>query len=108
VKEWKAVEEDNRQLVTVELLSRLDGKVTLEVHTERAAPAEAFEIAGMEAATAYGIHALDVIRESGTVAVKQGSDLTLTVEEQTGLLRIDESEVDAQLKRPGALYFKYY
>lgn len=108
VKEWKAVDEDNRQLVTVELLSRLDGKVTLEVHTERAAPAEAFDIAGMEGATANGIHALDVIRESGTVALKQGSDLTLTVEEQTGLLRIDESEVDATLKRPGALYFKYY
>ena len=108
VKEWKAVEEENRQVVNVELLSRLDGKVTLEVHTERAAPAEAFDVAGMEGTTAHGIHALNVIRESGTVAVKQGSDLTLTVEEQTGLLRIDDSEVDAHLKRPGALYFKYY
>lgn len=108
VKEWKAVDEDNRQVVSVELLSRLDGKVTLEVHTERAAPAEAFEVAGLDGATANGIHALNVIRESGTIAVKQGSDLTLTVEEQTGLLRIDESEVDAKLKRPGALYFKYY
>jgi hypothetical protein len=108
VKEWKAVDEENRQVVTVELLSRLDGKVTLEVHTERAAPVEAFEVAGQQGTTAFGIHALDVIRESGTVAVKQGSDLTLTVEEQTGLLRIDESEVDAKLKRPGALYFKFY
>ncbi|MEK6259071.1 MAG: hypothetical protein AABP62_10695 [Planctomycetota bacterium] len=108
VKEWKAVEEENRQVVTVELLSRLDGKVTIEVHTEQSAPTEAFDVAGMEAAAAYGIHALDVIRESGTVAVKQGSDLTLTVEEQKGLLRIDESEVDAKLKRPGALYYKFY
>ncbi len=108
VKEWKAVDEANRQVVTVELLSRLDGKVTLEVHTERAAPVEAFDVAGLEGATAHGIHAMDVIRESGTVAVKQGSDLTLTVEEQTGLLRTDDGEVDAKLKRPGALYFKYY
>lgn len=108
VKEWKAVEEDNRQLVTVDLLSRLDGKLTLEVHTEQAAPAEAFDVAGMEGTTAFGIHALDVIRESGTVALKQGSDLTLTVEEQTGLLRTDDSEIDARLKRPGGLYFKYY
>ncbi len=108
VKEWKAVDEENRQVVTVELLSRLDGKVTLEVHTEQSASTEAFDVAGMEAAAAYGIHALDVIRESGTVAVKQGSDLTLTVEEQKGLLRIDESEVDAKLKRPGALYYKFY
>ena len=108
VKEWKAVEEDNRQVVSVELLSRLDGKVTLEVHTERAAPVEAFEIAGMQGTTSYGIHALNVIRESGTIAVKQGSDLTITVEDQTGLSRIDEGEVDAKLKRPGGLYFKYY
>lgn len=108
VKEWKAVDEENRQVVTVELLSRLDGKVTVEVHTERAAPAEAFDVAGMEGATSNGIHALDVIRESGAVAVKQGSDLTLTVEEQTGLLRTDDGEVDGRLKRPGALYFKYY
>lgn len=108
VKEWKAVEEENRQLVTVELLSRLDGKVTLEVHTERASPTEAFDVAGMQGAAAHGIHALDVIRESGVVAVKQGSDLTLTIEEQTGLLRTDDVEVDARLKRPGAMYFKYY
>lgn len=108
VKQWKAVDEENRQVVTVELLSRLDGKVTLEVHTERAAPPDAFDIAGLDGATANGIHALDVIRESGTIAIKQGSDLTLTVEEQSGVLRIDEAEVDAKLKRPGALYFKYY
>lgn len=108
VKEWKAVDEDSRQLVSVELLSRLDGKVTLEVHTERAAPDEAFDAAGMEGMSALGIHALNVIRESGTIAVKQGSDLTLTVEEQSGLQRIDESEVDAAIKRAGALYFKYY
>ncbi len=108
VKEWKAVEEANRQVVTVELLSRLDGKVTLEVHTEQSSPTEAFDVAGTDGAAAYGIHALDVIRESGTVAVKQGSDLTLTVEEQTGVLRIDEGEVDQKLKRPGALYYKFY
>ena len=108
VKEWKAVEEENRQVVTVELLSRLDGKVTLEVHTEQSSPTEAFDVAGTDGDAAYGIHALDVIRESGTVAVKQGSDLTLTVEEQTGVLRIDEGEVDQKLKRPGALYYKFY
>lgn len=108
VKEWKAVEEDSRQVVSVELLGRAEGKVTLEVHTERAAPVEAFDVAGQEGATAYGIHAMDVIRESGTIAVKSGSDLTLTVEEQQGLSRVDENEIDAKIRRPGALYYKYY
>lgn len=108
VKEWKAADGEGRQTVTVELLSRVDGKVTLEVHTERTAPTEAFEAAGQVGETSFGIHALDVIRESGSIAVKHGSDLTLTVEDQAGLHRIDEGEVDARIKRPGALYFKYY
>ncbi len=108
VKEWKPVDEDGRQIVSVELLGRAEGKVTLEVHTERAATAEPFDVAGQDATTTYGVHAMDVIRESGVVSVKSGSDLTLTVEEQRGLLRIDESEIDAKLKRPGALYYRYY
>ena len=108
VKEWKAVEEDDRQVVTVEMLGRVDGKVTLEVHTEQATTSEAFDVAGQEGTSAYGIHALDVIRESGAIAVKPANDLTLTVEEQRGLLRIDEVEIDPKLKRPGALYYKYY
>jgi hypothetical protein len=108
VKEWKAVDEDNRQVVSVELLSRAEGKVTLEVHTERAAPTDGFDVAGQEGTTAFGIHAMDVIRESGTLAVRSSTDLTLTVEEQQGLLRVDESEIDPKIRRPGALYYKYY
>ena len=108
VKDWKAVDEDNRQVVGVEMLGRAEGKVTLEVHTERAAPVDAFDVAGQEGTTAFGIHAMDVIRESGTISVKAASDLTLTVEEQKGLLRVDEGEIDPKLRRPGALYYKYY
>ena len=108
VKEWKGVEEEERQVVTVELLGRAEGKVTLEVHTERAAPVEAFDVAGQEGAAAFGIHAMEVIRESGTISVKGGSDLTLTVEEQKGLLRVDEAEIDPRIRRPAALYYKYY
>lgn len=108
VKEWKATEEDSRQVVNVELLGRAEGKVTLEVHTERAAPAEAFDVAGQEGVTSYGIHALEVIRESGSIAVRSGNDLTLTVEEQQGLSRVDETEIDAKIRRAGALYYRYY
>lgn len=108
VKEWKAVEEENRQVVTVELLGRADGKVTLEIHTERALTGDPFDVVGIDGNTVLGVHATDVIRESGTVAVKTSPDLTLTVEDQKGLLRIDESEVDSKLKRPGASYYKFF
>ena len=36
-------------------LGRVDGKVTLEVHTERAAPVEAFDVAGQDGATTFGV-----------------------------------------------------
>lgn len=108
VKEWNASEEDDRQIVSVELLSRVEGKIVLEIHTERALPDDALDIAGQDGATAYGIHALDVIRESGAISVKSSSDLTLTVEEQRGLLRVDENDIDQKLRHPGSLYYKYY
>ena len=108
IKEWKAVDEDNRQVVTVELLSRADGKVQLGVHTERATPVEAFDVAGQDGTTAFGMHAIDVIRESGQIAVKSGNELTLTVEEQRGLLRVAEGDVDSKIRRPGAVYYNYY
>ena len=108
VKEWNAVDEANRQVVTVDLVKRVERKLTLEIHTEMTAPVGAFDVAGQEATTAFGIHALDVIRESGTIAVKQTPDLTLTVAEQQGLSRIDAEDVDAKLKRPGSLYYKFY
>lgn len=108
VKAWHAAEEGQRQIVSVEMLGRVDGHLNLEVHTERAAPTDAFDVIGINDDTTSGIHALDVLRESGTIGIKSGNDVTLTVDEQRGLLRVDENEVDAKLKRPGAIYFKYY
>jgi hypothetical protein len=108
VKKWNSSEEEDRQVVTVEMLSRVDDKLTLEVHTERAIPAGAFDVAGMEGSSAFGIHALDVNRESGEIAVRSDSDLPLTVEEQRGLSRVDEDEIDPSLKREGAQYYKFY
>lgn len=108
VKEWTVAEEEGRQVVTVELLSRQSGKVPLEVHTEWPLTAEAFDAAGVAEANAYGIHLLDVLRESGQVAVRTGNDLLLNITMQQGLARIDESEADPRIKRPGASYFKFY
>ena len=108
VREWKATEEGDRQVVTVDLLGRVAGKVTIEVHTERAAPSDSFDVAGLNGNATFGIHALDVVRESGTIALQSGADTTLSVEEPRGLIRIDENEIDSKLKRPGAIYYKYY
>lgn len=108
VREWKVAEEANRQIVTVELVSRQGGKVPLEIHTERTVDADSFDVAGLDGETAHGIHLLDVLRESGQIALRSSADLTLNVTSQQGLSRIDEAEVDQRIKRPSASFYKFY
>lgn len=108
VKEWSVAEEAERQVVSVELLSRQSGKIPLQIHTEWPLTAEPFDATGKVDGTAYGIHLLDVLRESGQIAIRSGSDLVVNVTTQQGIARIDESEVDERIKRPGAAYFRFY
>ncbi len=109
VKGWKAADEATRQVVTIELLSGAKKALTLEVHTERPAPAEAFDVVGLnDNAPAAGIHALDVVREGGQLVVAKGADLLLNVEKLTGLTRIEEAEVAEHIRRPGSLAYKFY
>jgi len=109
VKGWKSADEANRQVITIELLSGAKKALTLEVHTERAAPAAAFDVVGLnDNAPAAGIHALDVVRESGQLVVAKGADLLLNVEKLAGLTRIEEAEVAEAIRRPGSLAYKFY
>lgn len=108
LKEWTVAEEENRQIVTATFLSRQSGRIPLEIHTEWALTAEPFEAAGLSEEGARGIHLVNVLRESGQIALRAATDLVLNVTQQMGLARIDESEVDARIKRPGAAYFKFY
>ncbi len=109
VKGWKAADEATRQVVTIDLLSGAKKALTLEVHTERPAPTEVFDVVGLnENAPAAGIHALDVVRESGQLVVTKGADLLLNIEKLTGLTRIEEAEVAEAIRRPGSLAYKFY
>lgn len=109
VKGWKAVAENNRQLLTVEFLSPISKGVTIEVHTESTTPSDAFSVAGIDEGSAvHGIHALDVVRENGQLIVSHAADISLAVERQHGLIRIDASEVPQSARRPNSLYYKFY
>ncbi len=109
VKSWKAADEANRQVVSIELLSGAKKGLTLEVHTERPAPPEVFDVIGQnDNVPTAGIHALDVVRESGQLVVSKGADLLLNVEKLAGLTRIEEAEVAEAIRRPGSLAYKFY
>lgn len=108
VKEWTIAEEADRQVLTVQFLSRQSGKVPLEVHTEWTLTGEPFDVFGLSGNAAYGIHLLDVLRENGQLAIRTANDLQLNIMTQQGLARIDESEVDSRLKKRGASYFRFF
>lgn len=109
LKSWKAVKEEKSQVVTVDLLGGDAKTIALEVLTERPVPEEALELAGIDDAGVYrGIHALGELRENGIVVVSQSADLSLAVQEQSGLVRIESAEVPEVLRRPETQFYKYY
>lgn len=109
VRGWKKADEENRQTVTVEFLSPVKDKVTIEVHTEREFAADAIDVAGRDDDGKYlGIHSVDAVRESGQITVVSASDLSLQFEEVKDLSRIEDDKVEALVREAGAASFKFY
>jgi hypothetical protein len=109
VKGWKTEDAAQHQIVTVELLSGVEKQLTVEVHTERKLPDGPFDVAGRtEAGESRGIHALDAVRESGQVVLRGGADLTLTLTEQQGVIRIEAGQVAERIRADRGLAFKFY
>lgn len=109
MKSWKAADEAGNQVITLDLLAAVTGAVAVEIHTERPATAEPFNVIGIdETGTATGIHSLGPVRENGLLVLGQAADLQLTVEQQQGLVRVESGEVSERLRRPESLYYKFY
>ena len=109
VRGWKKADEESRQTVTVEFLSPVKDKVTIEVHTEREFAADSIDVAGRDGDGKYlGIHSVDAVRESGQITVASASDISLQFEEMKELSRIEDDKVEAQVREAGAASFKFY
>jgi hypothetical protein len=129
IRSWRAVNESNRQLVSVDLLSPVSSfggsssggsnsgassssaskEITLDVHTERPLPADGFDVAGIDdKGRPYGIHAIDVVRESGELVLSHGAGMDVTVESEKGLVRLDSGEVPALFRKPDSSFYKFY
>lgn len=109
MKSWKAADEAGNQVITLDLLAAVTGSVAVEIHTERPATAEPFDVIGIdESGAASGIHSLGPVRENGLLVLGQAADLQLSVEQQQGLVRVESGEVSERLRRPESLYYKFY
>lgn len=106
---WTVAEEGENQIVTVKLPVAVKQQLQITVRTESKLPETEFAVAGLSAEkVAAGVHALDAVRESGQIAVRHSSDLTLNVVEQHGLVRIENEAADPKLAGPNAMLFKFY
>jgi hypothetical protein len=109
LKSWKAEPGEQHQIVEIELQAETESNLILEVHTQRKETGVPFEVCGLNPETeTWGIHALDAVRESGQLVIRHAADLSLTVNEQSGLIRVDAGALDAELRGDNALAFKFY
>ena len=109
VRAWKAVREANRQLVTVDLLSSVSKEVVVAVHTERPMPTDGFDVAGIdEQGHVFGVHAVDVLHESGRLIVAHREGLDVAAQSEKGVVRIDGSDVPTANRGPNSLFYKFY
>jgi hypothetical protein len=109
MKSWKSADEAGNQVITLDLLAGVTGSVAVEIHTERPATAEPFDVIGLdESGAATGIHSLGPVRENGLLVLSQAADLQLSIEQQQGLVRVESGEVSERLRRPESLYYKFY
>lgn len=109
LKGWQAAKDQAGQIITVELLPGKARTITVDVHTERPVPDATFSLAGVDPnGKVHGIHTMGAVRESGVIAVGHTSDITLPIEKQTGLVRIESTEIPEALRRRNGKFFKFY
>ncbi|MCA9016061.1 MAG: hypothetical protein KDA77_12080, partial [Planctomycetaceae bacterium] len=108
IKSWKVEKAADRQVIVVEFLNKLQDGALIQVHTEKEIPEEPFEILGLTDTATHGIHALDVIRESGQIAIDPGESMTFSVTNAEGVTRSEAAGMPAAIQRPNAVYYRFF
>ncbi|MCA9006644.1 MAG: hypothetical protein KDA70_15330, partial [Planctomycetaceae bacterium] len=108
IKSWKVEKKSDQQVVLIEFLNKLQSGASIQVHTEKEIPEEPFQILGKSDSATYGIHALDVIRESGQIAITPGESMTFTVTETSGVTRSETAGIPESIQRPDAVYYRFF
>tara|TARA_R110002095_G_scaffold81637_1_gene70948 strand:- start:120838 stop:124296 length:3459 start_codon:yes stop_codon:yes gene_type:complete len=108
IKSWKVEKAADRQVISVEFLNKLQDGAVIQVHTEKEIPEEPFEILGLTDSATHGIHALDVIRESGQIAIDPGESMTFSVTSMEGVTRSEATGIPASIQRTNAVYYRFF
>lgn len=108
IKSWKIEKTADKQIILVEFLNKLQNGALIQVHTEKEIPEEPFNILGLSETATSGIHALDVIRESGQIAIVPGESMTFSVTNTEGVTRSEVASVPKSIQRSNAVYYRFF
>ncbi|QDU07209.1 prepilin peptidase [Gimesia aquarii] len=108
IKSWEIEKTDNKQIIAVEFLNKLQNGALIQVNTEKDIPDEPFNILGLSETATSGIHALDVIRESGQIAIVPGESMTFSVTNTEGVTRSEVASIPKSIQRPNAVYYRFF
>lgn len=91
IRSWKAESVgESHQQIRIELLTPVTDRFVADIQTERTPEGDTLQLIGKsEGGQLQGIHAENVIRESGRLSVTSDSSLTTVVTSQSGVKRID-------------------
>ncbi|MEZ6059170.1 MAG: hypothetical protein R3C19_02295 [Planctomycetaceae bacterium] len=97
------------QQIRVELLTPATGRFQIDVQTERVPDGDTFQLVGKspDSGVLAGVHADSVVRESGRIAVSIDPSLTMLVQEQSGMKRIDAAATLKEASAPGAQAWEF-
>ncbi len=109
IKTWKVEKQEKQQVVLVEWLSPVKKEVTLEVQAESKLSDEPFSVAGIvDENETFGIHALGAVREAGQVTVSSVPSMSIGVEEQENLIRVNEATTAEVKTSKQRLAYKFF
>lgn len=109
IQDWKVEKRNGSQVVTIDLLQPATKQFSLELDAEEKLESNELVVGGITAeGKVLGIQPMDVVRVSGMLAIHHGQDLSVTASSLHGLVRIDASEANAELKSNSGLLYRYF
>ncbi|WP_437191789.1 hypothetical protein [Planctomicrobium sp. SH527] len=109
IQNWKVQKREGSQIVTIDLLQAANKQFSLELDAEEKLESNEIVTGGITAdGKVLGIQPMDVVRVSGMLAIHHGQDLSVNASSPQGLVRIDASEANPELRSNSGLLYRYF
>lgn len=88
IQSWETTAADGHQQIRVQLIKPVTGKLQIDIQTERIPKGDTLHLLGRtDDNVLHGLHADNVVREAGLLAISTDPSLTLITQQQSGVKR---------------------